>query len=388
MRAKYELADILRKYGKYYREKHKIPYHHHKVFNAIERCRTSALGGHIEKCGDETCGYVKISYNSCRNRHCPKCQGVQRDKWIEARKADLLDCKYYHVVFTLPEVLNSFCMHYPKELYDMLFLSSIETLQVFGRDEKHLGAEVGAISILHTWGQNLSLHPHVHMIVPAGGITKEGKWKHSKQEGKYLFPVRAMSKVYRGKFMEKFRRFMENSGMEISGELHKKLYSKDWVVYAKRPFGGAEQVIEYLGRYTHKIAISNHRIKAIANGEISFSYKDYKDSGKTKEMSLPAEEFIRRFSLHILPKRYRKIRHYGILSSRNKQKLREQQSKMDLPIKKEKWSYQLKYQKSEISPNLCPCCKKAEMKTIKNFFANGPPLQYLLKKLPEITEVF
>lgn len=388
MRPKYELAEILRKYGKDYRKKYKIPYQHHKVFNAIERCRTSALGGHIEKCSNESCGYLKISYNSCRNRHCPKCQGIQRDKWIEARKMDLLDCKYYHVVFTLPEVLNSFCMHYSKVLYDMLFLSSIETLQVFGRDEKHLGAEVGAVSILHTWGQNLSLHPHVHVIVPSGGITKEGTWKHSKQEGKYLFPVKAMSKVYRGKFIEKFHRFMENSGMEITGELHRKLYSKDWVVYAKRPFGGAEQVIEYLGRYTHKIAISNHRITDIDNDKVSFSYKDYKDKGKAKEMSLSAEEFIRRFSLHILPKGYRKIRHYGILSSRNKQKIKEQQIKMNIPIKKEKWSYRQKYQELENPKTVCPCCKKAEMKTIMSFFANGPPLQYLLKKSPEITEVF
>src|SRR5699024_964741 len=255
-----------------------------KVLHAIQYCRTSRFGGHVERCNE--CGEERIAYNSCRNRHCPKCQGSNRDRWIVNRQKDLLDCKYYHVVFTLPEAVNTFCLHYPRKLYDMLFYASKDTLMTFGRDEKHLGAEMGVISVLHTWGQNLSLHPHVHMIVPAGGVDKSGKWIQHRKNGKYLFPVKAMSKVYRGKFMERFRHFMAEKGMEITPDMHQQLYAKDWVVFAKKPFGGAKQVIEYLGRYTHKVAISNHRLKRIDNGKVTFSYKDYRQGGKKKVMTL------------------------------------------------------------------------------------------------------
>lgn len=368
MRPKYELADIVRRYGTDFKAKYKIHPTQNKVLNAIKNCRTAALGGHLERCTD--CKEERVAYNSCRNRHCPKCQGNQRDKWIEARKADLLDCKYYHVVFTLPEALNVFCMHYPKELYDMLFWASKETLTAFGKDEKHLGAAIGAISILHTWGQNLSLHPHVHMIVPAGGVNKEGQWKSTRNEGKYLFPVKAMSLVYRGKILERFKRFMAENTMEITSDLHQELFHKDWVVYAKRPFSGAGQVIEYLGRYTHKIAISNHRIKDIDEGKVTFSYKDYRDGGKTKEMTLDATEFLRRFCMHILPKGFRKIRHYGILSSRNKRKIREHQPKNQIG----KESHYDRFRKEKTPLHLCPCCKKGMMERVISFRANAPPL--------------
>lgn len=372
MRPKYELADIVREYGIRYLKGRKVPVAHLKVLGAIRDCRTSALGGHVERCDD--CGEERIAYNSCRNRHCPKCQGARRDRWIEARKADLLDCKYYHVVFTLPEALNLLCLHYPKQMYNILFAASKETLMQFGRDPKHLGAGLGCISILHTWGQNLSLHPHVHMIVPAGGTDDLGNWLHSRQNGKYLFPVKAMSRVFRGKFMEQFRCFMADGGMDIDEELHRDLYRNEWVVYAKRPFGGAAQVIEYLGRYTHKVAISNHRLMDIAEDRVTFSYRDYRDGGKTKTMTLDAVEFLRRFCLHILPRGFRKIRHYGILSTRNKGKLRGLQSKMGIVYETEKsLSPYTGIGGKGYDPKLCPCCKKGRMVVVLSFKSRAPP---------------
>ena len=370
MRPRYELAGIISAYsGRFIAERPVLKYHR-KVLSAIERCRTAALGGHVEQCTD--CGEERISYNSCRNRHCPKCQSGSKDKWIVARQEDLLDCKYFHVVFTLPEALNIFCLHYPEQMYNLLFKASKETLQTFGRDERYLGSDCGVVAVLHTWGQNLMLHPHVHLIVPAGGIDSDGNWKHTRSEGKYLFPVKAMSAVYRGKFMDGFRSFLDDTGMELTGELKKELYSKAWVVYAKRPFGGAGQVIEYLGRYTHKIAISNHRLQSIDNGSVSFTYKDYRDGAKTKVMTLSAVEFLRRFCLHILPKGFRKIRHYGILASRNKSKLKVVQKGMDIPATQ--FPEQLRNPVApETDRKQCPCCRKGRMETVISFRANAPP---------------
>ncbi|WP_203558358.1 IS91 family transposase [Bacteroides sp. 224] len=370
MRPQYELADIIRLYGKDFIAQRPVLTSHQKVLRAIERCRTSEMGGHVERCTD--CGQERISYNSCRNRHCPKCQGGNRDRWIEARQADILDCRYFHVVFTLPEALNVFCLNYPQEMYNLLFKSAKETLETFGRDERYLGADLGAVAVLHTWGQNLMLHPHIHLIVPAGGIDKNRKWKHTRTNGKYLFPVKAMSAVYRGKFMSEFKCFMEESGMELTGELKKKLYAKEWVVYAKRPFGGASQVIEYLGRYTHKVAISNHRLESIADGRVSFRYKDYRDDAKTKVMTLSADEFLRRFCLHILPRGFRKIRHYGILASRNKAMLRAVQEEMDIEDSNRIETLYSK-KKTGDSRKQCPCCKTGRMETVLTFRAHAPP---------------
>ena len=373
MRPKYELAGIISAYGDRFIAERPVLTYHKKVLSAIERCRTSALGGHVERCND--CGEERICYNSCRNRHCPKCQGGNRDKWIMARQDDLLDCKYFHVVFTLPEALNIFCLHYPQQMYNLLFKVSKETLQTFGSDEKYLGADCGAVAVLHTWGQNLMLHPHVHLIVPAGGIDDDGNWKHTRSEGKYLFPVKAMSAVYQGKFMDGLKNFLEDNAMELTGELKKVLYSKAWVVYAKRPFGGAGQVIEYLGRYTHKIAISNHRLQSINDGNISFSYRDYRDGSKTKVMTLSAIEFLRRFCLHILPKGFRKIRHFGILSSRNKAKLKTVQQKMFIPGTIPAKPFISKLTDTECSGiKHCPCCRKGRMEIVMTFKANAPPL--------------
>jgi hypothetical protein len=229
-----------------------------------------------------------------------------------------LPTTYFHVVFTLPGELNSFCLKHPVKLYNMLFASCKETLFAFGNDQKHLGAQMGLIALLHTWGQNLSLHPHLHCIVPGGGFTTEGKWKNAKGNGSFLFPVKAMSIVFKNKFMQKLRNLFTENKKIVDPVLRKTLYNKNWVIYAKQPFLGPMQVIEYLGRYSHKIAISNHRLKSMGEGKVSFSYKDYADGNKQKLMMLSAHEFLRRFCMHILPPKFMKIRHYGFLANRSK----------------------------------------------------------------------
>jgi len=346
-----------------------------KTLHALEICRTANLGGHIDKCTD--CGHERISYNSCRNRHCPKCQGINREKWIMSREYDLLPCSYFHVVFTLPESLNTYCMLYPSQVYDILFQAGKATMFQFGHDPKWLGAQLGMISILHTWGQNISLHPHVHMIVPGGGITTDGNWKHARSNGEYLFCVKALSKVFRAKFMGLLTQFLSQQGKIIDQNIRKNLFLKPWVVYAKEPFGGVDQVLEYLGRYTHKIAISNHRIKNIENGNVTFSYKDYADGNKQKLMTLSSVEFLRRFCLHILPRGFRKIRHYGILANRVKPQLKITQQKMGvkLTLKPEKidWKVIVKT-KMGFDVEKCPCCPSGKMIRVSSFRPHAPPV--------------
>jgi hypothetical protein len=369
------VAQIIRDYGDDFVQKFQPLKHHQRVLNALKICRTAELGGHVERC--DKCNHERISYNSCRNRHCPKCQNTNREKWILARKADVLDRTYFHVVFTLPQELNAYCLKYPKELYEFLFQASKETLFAFGNDPKHLGAQIGAISILHTWGQNLSLHPHVHMIVPGGGFTKENEWKNSASNGDFLFPIKAMKKVYRGKFMTKFLSFLSENKLPIDLSLRRKLYDKNWVIYAKQPFKNAEGVVEYLGRYSHKIAISNHRIKGIDDSQISFFYKDYAHGSVTKIMKLEPKEFLRRFCMHILPPKFVKIRHYGFLASRAKVKLKIHQMKVGkLPDKTVKLTYS-KITKSQLGFDVeqCPCCKTGKMIIVQQFAANAPPKQ-------------
>ena len=370
MKPRYEVADVIRRYGEAFHAQRPVLDYHRRVLNALENCRTSSLGGHVEKC--DACGEMRISYNSCRNRHCPKCQGAERDRWIASRQEDVLDCKYFHNVFTLPECLNRYCLKYPKALYDILFKSSKETLESFGSDAKYLGAEIGCIGILHTWGQKMDLHPHIHYIVPAGGIDRTGAWRHSRSDGKYLFPVKAMSRVFRGKFVALLKEFLHAKGIAFSDALRRDLYKNEWVVYSKRPFGGAGQVIEYPGRYTHRIAISNRRIQNMDNGEVTFSYRDYADSGNVRTMTLAATEFLRRFRLHILPKGFRRIRHYGILSSRNKKRLKELQTKMP-PTEPEKDAGV--YIQPGFNPKISPCCSTGGMHVIMRFGAHAPPFQ-------------
>ena len=318
------------------------------------------MGGHIDAC--DACGNLSISYNSCRNRHCPLCQGHKKEEWIQKREAELLPCSYYHLVFTLPEDLNFLAIKSPKIVYKTLFDSAWETLNQFGKTEE---IQLGMIAILHTWGQNLSLHPHLHCIVPGGGIDGNGKWKKKVRTDKYLFSVKAMSKVFRAKFCQKLK---ENCAKDY-GKIREKLWSKSWVVYAKRPFGGPKQVIEYLGRYTHKVAISNHRIEEVTAKEVRFGYKDYRQNGKKKEMTLSNVEFIRRFSMHILPKRFVRIRHYGILSSSWKRgKLQDLQE--SLKVKRTVFVPQTLLRK-------CRCCKEGNLVTIALFDGRGPPQDFL-----------
>lgn len=319
MNMKVEIQDIFHLYGDEYVAAHKPPPHVQKAVRAIQNCRTAALGGHADIC--EQCGYTHVFYNSCRNRHCPKCQALSKERWIMARAAELLPIPYFHVVFTLPQELDEIVMQNQAVMYNLLFKASQETIRELARDNKYLGAEIGLTSVLHTWGQNLTLHPHVHMIVPGGGLTPCGKWRSSRK--KFFIPVKVMAKKFRGKFLH----YLSEAILDYCGEAaHLKdacqfhnlivsLYRKDWYVYCKCPFKATGSVLEYLGRYTHRIAISNHRIIGCDNGQVSFKWRDYKNGGKEKVMVLSAEEFIRRFLLHVLPPQFTKIRHYGFLAS-------------------------------------------------------------------------
>ncbi|AZI39724.1 IS91 family transposase [Epilithonimonas vandammei] len=355
------VADVLRKLNLSARN---FTVHQEKTLRALSYCRTSALGGHIDAC--DGCGNLSISYNSCRNRHCPQCQGHKKEEWIRKREADLLPCSYYHLVFTLPEELNGLSIANPTLVYKTLFEAAWATLNQFGKTE---GMQLGMIAILHTWGQNLSLHPHLHCIVPGGGINRQGRWKKKVRNDKYLFSVKAMSKVFRAKFVAS----LKACGIK-DADLMDRLFAKKWVVYAKRPFGGPKQVIEYLGRYTHKVAISNHRIKEVTDKEVRFGYKDYRKGGEKKEMTLSHVEFIRRFSLHILPRRFVRIRHYGILSSSWKRgKLQSLQSDLNIRVPEAKPKTLL---------NKCRCCKEGNLVTIAIFGQRGPPQDFLFVTQP------
>lgn len=336
-----------------------------RTLDAVKRCRTASLGAHVDGCTE--CGHLSISYNSCRNRHCPKCQGWERERWTQAREAELLPVPYFHVVFTLPDTLNRLCLYQPQVLYGLLFSTAWSVLNSFAQDHKHLGAQTGMISILHTWGQTMTLHPHLHCIVPGGGLTRQGKWRGAKSKGKFLFPVKAMSKVFRGRYIAALKEVLPD---QISKELLGELYKHQWVVYAKRPFSGPASVVEYLGRYTHKIAISNHRIKNHEGGKVTFSYKDYRHGSVKKEMTLEATEFIRRFALHILPRSFVRIRHYGICSSTSKLKCAELiKGQLKAPVHK------VVNKETAVIFNVkqCPCCKKQSMETIMRFQRRGPP---------------
>ena len=320
-----EIADIFNKYGKKYIEKYSLSYQQLKVISAITSCRTSKLGGHADVC--EECGHLRISYNSCRNRHCPKCQGLLKEKWIEDRKKDLLPIQYYHIVFTIPNILNDLVLRNKQEMYSMLFKASSETLKELAADPKYMEANIGFISILHTWGQNLMDHPHIHCIVTGGGLSfKNKEWLSSKKN--FFLPVKVISSLFRGKFMHYLKQKYHENKLFFPGKIQHlqkennfqklvdTLYSKNWVVFSKPSFANPEAVIEYLGRYINKVAISNHRIIKMEDGKVTFRYKDYSDDDKNKYMTLDVFEFIRRFLLHVLPKRFVRIRYYGIMCHR------------------------------------------------------------------------
>ena len=362
--------------------------HVNKVLQRIRNCRTAALGYHVYGCTKEDCGHMQYQYHSCRDRHCPNCGAIKKQEWIEARTQELLPVKYYHVVFTLPHELNSLIMGHRKLLYKLLFDASSQTLLSFARDQKYIGATPGIISVLHTWGQQLSFHPHVHCIVSGGGITADNTWMPARRnEDRFLFPVKALSIVYRARFLQALKQLISNGEVvplkQDTNQLFNLLYTKDWNVYAKAPFGGPQAVIEYLGRYTHKVAISNHRIESIndVTGTVSFNFKDYADGGKQKQMTLSILEFIRRFEQHILPPRFTKIRTYGYLANRNRQRrLNEVLQKMKLPLHKEPVKIPIRVRMLEqfgIDMNECPCCKNKTLQLLKIFY---PCKKQLVKK--------
>ena len=351
--------------------------HVQKVLQRIKTCRTAALGYHLYRCSNDQCGHTQYQYHSCRDRHCPNCGAVKKQQWIEARTRELLPVKYYHVVFTVPHELNCVMLGHRRLLFKLLFDASASTLLTFSRDHKYLGATTGIISVLHTWGQQLSFHPHIHCIVSGGGITRAGKWKEAtKNDWRFLFPVKAMSTIFKTKFLQALHCMVAGGAVHLQDVSNREaffnlLYKKEWVVYAKAPFGGPAAVIEYLGRYTHKVAISNQRICSIQDEDetVTFGYKDYRDGGKQKQMTLTAKEFIRRFSQHILPARFTKIRTYGYLANRGRQRrINEVLAAMKLPMHSGGVAIPLRLRMLEqfgIDTEQCPCCKERTLKLVR-----------------------
>ena len=323
-----EVADILRAQGNDFIDRHRnrIRFQQLKVMHAIERCRTAALGGHIDTC-TQCGGNQAISYNSCRNRHCPKCQTQARQRWIAARERELLATRYFHVVFTLPHELHTLILQNEAELYNLLFSTVAETLLEVARNPEHLGAKIGFFGILHTWGQNMLFHPHIHCVVPSGGLAP-GRKHWIRGSDRFFLPLEILKSVFRGKFVEGLKEAYTQQRLHLNGQIQhlargncfaafvRKLHRHKWVVYAKPPFGGPERVLKYLARYTHRVAISNHRLLELSAGQVAFSYKDYAAGNVTKTMTLEVCEFTRRFLLHVLPRGFVRIRSYGFLANR------------------------------------------------------------------------
>lgn len=311
-----DLATVIHNFFPSFNAKTKLPAHKLRVLDALQKCRTQYMGGHIEAC--DSCGEVRTAFNSCRNRHCPKCGAIDKEKWIINREADLLPVKYFHVVFTVPDTLNSLFMNNQRQMYNLLFSVAWDVLASFGQTKKWVGGKLGTTAILHTWGQNLNYHPHLHFIVPAGVLMNSGKWKNTKSNGKYLFEVKQLSHVFRARLVEQIRDLIAHK--IIVGNVPSGLFAKKWVIYAKRPFGGPKQVINYLGRYTHRTAISNNRILKVNSSEVTYSWKDYANNYEQKTTTIKGEDFLGLFCQHILPNRFTRIRHFGFLSSASKNK--------------------------------------------------------------------
>ncbi len=319
-----ELADIFRLHGPAYRQTHDLPWHQCRLMQAIETCRTPELGGVVEWCGH--CQYTHIQYRSCRNRHCPKCQGLARARWIEQRQAELLPVEYFHVVFTVPEPVANIAFYNKEILYGILFRTTAETLLTIARDPKRLGVDLGFFAVLHTWGQNLHFHPHLHCVVPGGGLAPHGqRWIYGRP--RFLLPVKVLSRLFRRLFLEALEKAYAQGKLQFFGDLERlrdraafarllaPLKNCKWVVYAKPPLGGPQHVLEYLGRYTHRVAISNRRLLALEAGQVSFQWKDYRDGQQQKVMTVSADDFIRRFLQHSLPPGFQRIRYYGFLAN-------------------------------------------------------------------------
>jgi Putative transposase/Transposase zinc-binding domain len=381
---KLEVADIFRRYGHAYREMHgaSMSTAQRRVMTAIEVCRTAALGGQIEKC--DACGQRRICYRSCRNRHCNKCQSLARAEWIEHRQAELLNCDYYHVVFTVPDKIAAIAYQNKEVVYNILFQATAETLRTIANDPKHLGAEIGFFAVLHSWGSSLLHHPHLHCVIPGGGLSLDGvRWVPCTPG--FFLPVRVLSRLFRRLFLEYLQNAFDSGKLRFFTTLetlrdrhefvrYRRSVSKvKWVVYAKRPFAGPEKVLDYVGRYTHRIAISNNRLSDIDGGQVSFLYKDYRHSNQQRTMTLSAEEFIRRFLLHVLPRGFHRIRYYGFLGNRFRQvKLARcrQLLSMTLPQVPPKQSADSDYHERHeeltgTSLRICPGCHRGHMVVVE-----------------------
>jgi hypothetical protein len=366
------VAHIFRRSGASYRAARRLPLQHLRVMRAIEVCRTAALGGHVERCGH--CHHQRVSYNSCRNRHCPKCQSLERARWLEQRKAELLPVEYFHVVFTVPEPVAALALHNQRTVYSILFRTAAQTLLTIARDPRHLGAEIGFFAILHTWGQNLLHHPHLHCVVPGGGIAPGGdRWIASKPG--FFLPVRVLSRLFRRLFLDALQAAFDKHQLAFFGDLTRieprpafaqwlaPMRQHEWVVYAKPPFGGPQQVLEYLGRYTHRVAISNQRLVAADDHTVTFRWKDYRHPQRPKTMTVDAHEFIRRFLLHVLPPGFQRIRHYGLMSNSHRHHaLAECRRLLSLPITELLPNFRrdfrdLYLQLTAVDLRRCPVCK-------------------------------
>lgn len=370
-----EIADLIREHGADYVASRggRIPTSHWRVLRQIASCRTASLGGHLEKC--DSCGHQNIAYNSCRNRHCPKCQAAARFRWLENRQRDLLPVEYFHVVFTMPKEISALALCNKELIYSTLFQTSAETLQTVSRDPKHLGADLGVLSILHTWGQNLQHHPHIHCVVPGGGLTSDRSQWISCRKG-FLFPVHVLGRLFRGKFLARLRQFFDSGQLEFVGateqfknpksfqRLLSAAYQKNWVVYSKPPFGGPEQVLKYLARYTHRVAIANSRLISMNSGNITFAWKDYAKGCSKRRMTLSATEFLRRFLLHVLPKGFVRIRSYGFLSNRCRRTRIECIRRLLVPNNELSRDEETSEHDESASHRPCPECKKGLMHII------------------------
>lgn len=370
MRTRYELADVVNQFTTGLREKGQLTPLQRKVLGKIASCRTAALGGHEEECN--SCGSVRYSYNSCGDRHCPKCQAAKQAFWVDELVQSTLPVKHFHMVFTVPHQLNTACLHNQRMYYNLLFSAVWNTLRSFGYT--HYGVESGAIAVLHTWGQNLSLHPHIHCIVPAAGYTLDGKWRNIGHSGKYLYSVHQLSEAFKGRFLDSLKRALrKQEELSLFNDKVQQAYAARWVVHSEPSLAGAEHVMKYLGQYTHRVAITNQRILKIANGKVTFIAKDYRDRAIKKPITLDGPEFLRRFTMHILPARFVKIRRYGIYNHTVKRNLRlqfvpEASPDIDSLIKRKEPSennLQRFKRLTGIDPCRCPVCKKGTMVTVR-----------------------
>ncbi len=374
-----ELATVINNFLSSFNRNNKLPAHKLRTLNALQKCRTEYMGGHIEACTD--CGVVRIAHNSCRNRHCAKCGGIDKEKWIINREADLLPVKYFHVVFTVPDKLNKLFMDNQVIMYNLLFAIVWDVLKDFGQTRKWIGGKIGATTILHTWGQNLQYHPHLHLIVPGGALMENGAWSSSKSKGKYLFDVEQLSNVFRARFVEELRVLIKDK--QVDGVEPFGLFDKDWVVYAKKAFGSPKQVISYLGRYTHRTAISNDRILDVDENEVTFSWLDYNNNYARRKTTLKGPEFLHLFCQHILPPGFTRIRHYGFLSNASKTKslaiIRAFLKVMPKDVSGKTLQERV-FEKMGVKPGICKCCggEMVIVEIIPNRFrANqrAPPLK-------------